>query len=78
MKGIKIWCEEYKAYYGDSDSKYGGILTDLRTLSTGQKFFVTNGCWEGEKLAGDYILVHAPDGDHTVALTDTHNALYLQ
>ena len=39
----KIWCEEYKDYYGNPDPKYGGKLTDLRTLPVGTKFHVANG-----------------------------------
>jgi hypothetical protein len=35
----QIWCEEYKDYYGNSDPKYGGILTDLRELPVGTTFF---------------------------------------
>lgn len=72
-----LWCEEYKDYYGNPDPKYGGKLTDLRTLPAGTKFFVANGCWEGEKLEDDYILVHAPAGNRTVKLTDEHHSLYL-
>lgn len=74
----KIWCEEYQDYYGNSDSKYGGKLTDLRTLPVGTKFHVANGWWDGEKLEGDYILVHAPTGDRKVKLTEQYHSLYLQ
>ena len=74
----KLWCEEYKDYYGNPDPKYGGKLTDLRELPEGTDFFVMNGHWEGKKLAGNYILVHAPDGDRVVELTDKHHALYLK
>ena len=76
-KDNKLWCEEYKDYYGNSNLKYGGKLTDLLTLPVGTKFFVANGWWEGEKLEGGYILVHAPTGDRTVKLTDKHHSLYL-
>ncbi len=74
----KVWCEEYQDYYGNSDPEYGGVLTDLRTLDVGTKFHVANGWWEGEKLAGDYILVHAPTGDIRVELTEEYHSLYLQ
>ena len=77
MKENKLWCEEYKNYYGEPDPDYGGRLTDLRTLPTGTKFFVANGWWEGEKLEGDYILVYAPDGKQITELTDEHHSLYL-
>ncbi len=74
----KLWCEEYRDYYGNSDPQYGGKLTDLNTLPAGTKFFVANGCWEGEKLEGDYILVHAPKEDKVVKLTDKYHSLYLK
>lgn len=74
----KIWCEEYKDYYGNSDPTYGGKLTDLYTLPVGTKFHVANGYWDGEKLEDDYILVHAPTGDRKVKLTEEYHSLYLQ
>lgn len=74
----KLWCEEYKDYYGNSDPKYGGKLTDLRELPEGTKFHVANGWWEGEKLEGDYILVHAPKEDMVVELTERYHSLYLK
>jgi hypothetical protein len=74
----KVWCEEYKDYYGNPDPKYGGKLTDLRTLPVGTKFHVANGWWDGEKLEGDYILVQAPGGDRKVKLTEEYHSLYLQ
>lgn len=74
----KIWCEEYKDYYGNSDPQYGGTLTDLRTLEPGTKFLVANGWWEGEKLEDNYILVHAPGEDRRVKLTEEQHSLYLQ
>lgn len=74
----KVWCEEYKDYYGNPDPKYGGKLTDLRTLPAGTEFEVANGGWTGEKLEGDYILVHAPSGDRKVKLTEEYHSLYLQ
>ncbi len=77
-KDNKLWCEEYRDYYGNSDPEYGGILTDLRTLEAGTKFHVANGRWNGEKLEDDYILVHAPTGDRKVKLTEEYHSLYLQ
>lgn len=74
----KVWCEEYKDYYGNPDPKYGGRLTDLRTLPTGTEFEVANGRWTGEKLEGNYILVHAPGGNRIVQLTEDYHSLYLQ
>ena len=74
----KIWCEEYQDYYGNSDPNYGGVLTDLRALPEGTEFFVANGWWQGKKLAGNYILVYAPDEKKVVALTDKYHSLYLQ
>lgn len=76
-KDNKFWCEEYKDYYGNSDPKYGGKLADLRALPEGTKFFVANGGWYGEKLEDDCILVHAPNEDRKVKLTDEHHSLYL-
>lgn len=74
----KLWCEEYKDYYGNSDPQYGGILTDLRKLPIGTKFFVANGWWEGEIISENRILVHAPKEDRIVELTDNYHSLYLQ
>ena len=71
------WCEEYKDYYGNSSPEYGGTLTDLRKLPIGTKFFVVNGCWKGEILSDNRILVHAPTDDFVVELTDQHHSLYL-
>lgn len=76
-KDSQLWCEEYKDYYGNSDPKYGGILTDLRTLATGKEFHVANGWWNGKKLDGNFILVYAPTGDRVVELTDKYHSLYL-
>jgi hypothetical protein len=77
-KDNKLWCEEYNDYYGNSDPQYGGRLTDLYTLPVGTKLFVANGCWEGEKLEDDYIIVHAPGEDRRVKLTEEYHSLYLQ
>lgn len=74
----KLWCEEYRDYYGNSDPQYGGVLTDLRTLPIGTKFFVANGWWEGEVLSENRILIHAPKEDRIVELTDSYHSLYLQ
>lgn len=74
----KLWCEEYKDYYGNADPNYGGMLTDLRTLEPGTKFFVANGWWRGEKLENDSILIHAPNEDRVVKITDKCHSLYLQ
>lgn len=76
MDNDKIWCEEYKDYYGNS--QYGGTLTDLRKLPVGTKFFVANGWWEGEILSDSRILIHAPDGDNIVELTDEYHSYYLK
>ena len=78
MYNNKLWCEEYKDYYGNSDPEYGGILTDLRTLPVGTRFFVANGWWEGEILSDSRILVHAPIEDVIVKLTDRYHSLYLK
>ena len=76
----KIWCEEYKDYYGNSDPKYGGKLTDLRKLPVGTKFFVANGWWAGEILSDNRMLVHVhnPNDDFIVELTDKYHSLYLE
>lgn len=74
----KQWCEEYKDYYGNPDPKYGGKLTDLRTLPDDTEFHVANGWWSGKKLSGNRILVYAPDGQKVVELTEEHHSLYLQ
>lgn len=73
----KIWCEEYQDYYGNSDPKYGGVLTDLRTLSVGTEFFVANGWWYGKVLSDNKILVYEPSGKSVVKLTDKYHSLYL-
>ena len=77
MAEEKIWCEEYNDYYGNPDAKYGGKLTDLRTLPTGLEFHVANGGWAGKKLDGDCILVYAPSGPRQMELTDQYHSLYL-
>ena len=74
----KFWCEEYKDYYGNSHPEYGGTLTDLRKLSVGTKFFVTNGWWAGEILPDNRMLVYAPTGDFIVELTDEYHSLYIR
>ena len=74
----KIWCEEYQDYYGNSDPKYGGVLTDLRTLPEGTEFFVANGWWSGKILSNNRILVYMPDCEKVVELTDRYHSLYLQ
>ena len=74
----KFWCEEYKDYYGNSHLEYGGTLTDLRKLSVGTKFFVTNGWWAGEILPDNRMLVYAPTGDFIVELTDEYHSLYIR
>ena len=74
----KLWCEEYKDYYGNSDPKYGGVLTDLRTLPVGTEFFVANGLWYGEILSDNRMLVHTSTEDIIVELTDRHHSLYLR
>lgn len=40
--------EYSKENLGKHDPQYGGVLTELSTLTTGTTFFVCNGCWEGE------------------------------
>lgn len=40
------WCEQLQDYYGNKSKQYGGILTDLFSLSVGTKFYVTNGCYD--------------------------------
>ena len=72
------WCEEYKDYYGNSDPKYGGTLTELRTLAVGTKFFVANGWWHGEILSDNRMLVHGPIDDFIVKLTDECHSLYVR
>ena len=74
----KIWCEEYNDYYGNSDPKYGGILTDLRTLPEGTEFFVANGWWSGKILSDNKILIYEPNGEKVVELTDKYHSLYLR
>lgn len=74
----KLWCEEYKDFYGNSDPNYGGILTDLRTLPVGTEFYVANGAWYGKTLPDNCILVHGPKTDNIVKLTDKHHSLYIE
>lgn len=74
----KLWCEEYKDYYGNSDTEYGGTLTDLRKLPVGTKFFVANGWWAGEVLSDNRMLVYCPTCDFIVELADEHHSLYLR
>ena len=74
----KIWCEEYKDYYGNIHPKYGGVLTDLLDLPVGTKFFVTNGNWNGEILQNDFVFVHSIFGTYAVRLSPEHHSLYLE
>ena len=75
----KIWCEEYQDYHGNSDPKYGGVLTDLRTLPEGTEFFVANGWWSGKILSDNRILIYVHTGENMVAeLTDKYHSLYLR
>ena len=74
----KIWCDEYQDYYGNSDPKYGGVLTDLKTLPEGTEFFVANGLWSDKVLSDNKILIYMPDGEKVVELTDRYHSLYLQ
>ena len=78
IKKDKLWCEEYRNYYGNSDHQYEAKLIDLRALEPGTKFEVAHGWWHGEKLQEDYILAHAPSKDRIVELTKEHHSLYLQ
>ena len=78
MKDNKLWCEEYKDYYGNSDPKYGGILTDLRKLPVGTKFVVANGWWTGEILSDNRILIYGPVDKFIGELTDEHHSFYLR
>lgn len=74
----ELWCEEYQDYYGNHHPEYGGTLTDLYKLPIGTKFYVANGCWTGEILSDNHILVHAPKDDVVVKLTDKSHSLYLK
>lgn len=40
--------EYSKENLGKRDPQYGGVLTELSTLTAGTTFFVCNGSWEGE------------------------------
>lgn len=73
----KLWCKEYNDYYGNTDPQYGGILTDLRKLPIGTVFHVANGCWDGEILSDDRILVYGINDTFIRKLTDEHHSLYL-
>ena len=73
----RIWCEEYQDYYGNSDPKYGGVLTDLRTLQAGTEFSVANGLWNGKIISNNKILVYTPSGEKEVELSDNYHSLYL-
>lgn len=79
IDNTKIWCEEYQDYYGNSDPKYGGVLTDLRALPEGTEFFVANGWWAGKILSDNRILVYVHTGENMVVeLTDKYHSLYLK
>ena len=77
MENNKLWCEEYKDYYGNSHPQYGGKLTDLRELPVGTEFFVANGWWSGKILPDNRMLVYCPTGDFIAELTDKYHSLYL-
>lgn len=48
------WCEQYDDYYGNTDPKYGGVLTDLFGLPVGQSFYVTNGCYDATIVVDEH------------------------
>lgn len=50
----KEWCEQYHDFYGNTSPEYGGTLTDLFTLPVGQKFYVTNGCYDATIIVDEH------------------------
>lgn len=72
------FCKQYNDYYGNSHIKYGGILTDLRSLDIGTQIYVCNGRYDaviGVDKHGDKCMIT----DYTcVKLTENYNALYIE
>lgn len=61
--------EHCKANLGKKDPKYGGVLTDMTTLPIGTKFFVCNGCWDGEIVELDGLKAIKPAGHLPVPMS---------
>lgn len=71
------WCDDYKAYYGDTDPVYGGTLTDLFTLPVGTRFYVENGGYSaciGVNNHGDKVIV---TDESVVKLTAKHCSAFI-
>lgn len=72
------YCKEYNDYYGNTDPKYGGVLTDLFSLPVGTCFYVCNGCYDaviGVSKHGDKTVVTAVN---EVELTKEHHSAYIK
>lgn len=72
------WCEQYNDYYGNTDPKYGGTLTDLFGLPVGYSFHVTNGCYDATIVVDEH-------GDKCILtcgictkLTKDYHSLYIK
>lgn len=71
------YCKEYNDYYGNTDPKYGGVLTDLFNLPVGTIFYVCNGCYDaviGVDKHGDKTVV---TDVNEVKLTKEYHSAYI-
>lgn len=71
------WCNEFDMPYGKTHSKYGGTLTDLRTLPVGTSFTVTNGAYDGKIIADEHGDKAIATYVNVIKLTEDHNAAFI-
>lgn len=72
------WCELYKDYYGNTDPKYGGTLTDLFSLPVGYSFYVTNGCYEATIIVDEHGDKCISTCKTCIKLTEDYHSLYIK
>lgn len=80
VKGASVgeYCKEYNDYYGNSDPKYGGVLTDLYSLPVGTSFYVVNGAYSAYiwfDNHGDKCII---TDENCIKLTENHHSLYIK
>lgn len=55
--------------------EYGGVLTYIKDLEIGTKFFVKNGLWTGEIIAGpDRKLIKVIESNNTFKIPEDYYA----
>lgn len=60
-----------KSREGKRDEKNGGIITDLRTLPIGTKFYVHNGSWYGVKTSDKILTILRKNEQLSVHISDS-------